>query len=153
MVVFFSVFKDFGDVKKVKNQTCLWNNKIFTGTSLVLILLNNSTLPRGLTIDGYPCCVWYKGQPLVCNLCNIQGHKSPICPNKDKCHRCGEQGHYARNCPRALGPSLASSGEDPVASSVPSGGGLGIVNFQIKADALKLASVVSLCCTAYSRCF
>ena len=122
------------------------------GTCLVFMLLN-STLPRGLTIDGYPCHVWYKGQPLVCNLCNVQGHKSAVCPNKDKCRWCGQQGHFARNCSRVLGPSLASSGEDPVASSMPPDGGLGIVNFQIKADALKLASIVSLCCTTDSKCF
>ena len=32
-------------------------------------------------------------------------------------------------------------------------GGLGIVNFQVKADALKLASIVSLCCNADSNSF
>lgn len=113
----FSVFEDFGDVKKVKDQTCLWNNKIFTGTRLVFMVLN-STLPRSLTIDGYPCRVWYKGQPLICNLCNIQGHKSAVCPNKDKCRRCGEQGHFARNCSK----DLSSSREDPVAPPAPSDG-------------------------------
>lgn len=113
----FSVFEDFGDVKKVKDQTCLWNNKIFTGTRLVFLVLH-STLPRSLTIDGYSCRVWYKGQPLICNLCNIQGHKSAVCPNKDKCRRCGEQGHFARNCSK----DLSSSREDPVAPPAPSDG-------------------------------
>lgn len=78
----------------------------------------HSTLPRSLTIDGYSCRVWYKGQPLICNLCNIQGHKSAVCPNKDKCRRCGEQGHFARNCSR----DLSSSREDPVAPPAPSDG-------------------------------
>ena len=31
----FSVFEDFGDIKRVKNQTCLWNNKIFTTTTML----------------------------------------------------------------------------------------------------------------------
>lgn len=120
----FTVFNDFGDVKKVKDQTCLWNSSVFTGTRLVFMVLN-SNLPRGLTINGYSCRVWYKGQPLICNLCNVQGHKSAVCPNKDKCRRCGEQGHFARTCSKNLNPSPAFSGEDPVVSSVPSGEGTG----------------------------
>lgn len=42
--------------------------------------------------------LWYKGQPLVCNLCGVQGHKSATCPNKDKCRLCGKSGHFARQC-------------------------------------------------------
>ena len=120
----FTVFNDFGDVKKVKDQTCLWNNSIFTGTRLVFMVLN-TTLPRGLSINGYPCRVWYKGQPLICNLCNVQGHKSAVCPNKDKCRRCGERGHFARTCSKDLNPSPASPGEDPVVPSRPPDAGTG----------------------------
>ena len=97
------VFGNFGEVKKVKNQTYLSNNNIFTGTRLVFMVLN-STLPRSLTVNGYSCRVWYRGQPLVCNLCNVQGHKSAVCPNKDKCRQCGEQGHFARSCSKRLNP-------------------------------------------------
>ena len=43
-------------------------------------------------------------QPLVCNLCNEQGHKSVDCPNRDKCRRCGQSGHFARSCPTPWGP-------------------------------------------------
>ena len=57
---------------------------------------------RSLTINGYLCRIWYKGQPLVCNLCGVQGHKSSACPNKDKCHRCGENGHFACACTRVF---------------------------------------------------
>ena len=91
-------------------------------------------------INGYFCRIWYKGQPLICNLCGVQGHKSAACPNKDKCRRCGETGHFARACtkawptnrdPSTAGPSMAadavlptpglsgvaSSGADPPATS------------------------------------
>lgn len=102
-----SVFEDFGEVKTVKNQTYLSNSNIFTGTCLVFMVLN-STLPRQLTINGYLCRVWYKGQPLVCNLCNVQGHKAAVCPNKDRCRRCGESGHFARSCTKDLDPSPVS---------------------------------------------
>ena len=99
------VFKDFGEVKGVKKQTYLFDRSIYTGTRLVSLVLKGS-LPRSLTVDGYLCRVWYKGQPLVCNLCGVQGHKSSACPNRDKCRRCGQSGHFARACPRTF--------EDPV---------------------------------------
>ena len=78
---------------------------------------------RARQINGYLCRVWYRGQPIVSNLCNVQGHKAAVCPNKDNCRRCGEQGHFARNCSKNLDPSLASSGDDQAASSVSSGEG------------------------------
>ena len=55
-------------------------------------------------------------------MCNVQGHKSAVCPNKDKCRRGGEQGHFARNCTKNLDPSPASPGDDP---AVPCGVGAG----------------------------
>ena len=117
-----SVFDDFGEVKKVKNQTYLSNANVYTGTRLVFMVLN-STLPRGLTINGYLCRVWYKGQPLVCNLCNVQGHKAAVCPNKDKCCQCGEQGHFAHNCTKNFEPPSAPSDDASAGPPPPLGGG------------------------------
>lgn len=42
--------------------------------------------------------MWYRGQPLICNFCALQGHKSANCPSKDKCRRCRETGHLTRAC-------------------------------------------------------
>ena len=74
-------------------------------------------------VDGYLCRLWYRGQPLVCNLCAVQGHKSANCPNKDKCRKCGKSGHFARNCTSdgsagdsADFPPLASSSQSAEAS-------------------------------------
>ena len=44
---------------------------------------------------GYFCGLWYRRQPLVCNLCSLQDYKSADCPNKGKCHRCGHLEHFA----------------------------------------------------------
>ena len=90
----------FGLVKRIKHQTYVSNPNVYTGTRLVsLVLRSGVTLPRFITINGYICRIWYRGQPLICNLCAVQGHKSVNCPNKDKCRRCGESGHFARACP------------------------------------------------------
>ena len=52
-----------GSVKRVKKQTYLSNPDIFTGTRLVSVTLD-ATPPRFITINGYLCRIWYKGQPL-----------------------------------------------------------------------------------------
>ena len=93
-----NVLGDFGTVKRVKKQTYLSKPDVFTSTRLVSVTLV-ATPPRFITINGYLCRIWYKGQSLICNLCGVQGHKSAGCPNKDKYRRCGEVGHFARSCP------------------------------------------------------
>ena len=104
---------DFGEVKKVRKQTYLSSQQIYTGTRLVSIGLRE-TPPRSISIDGYHCRIWYRGQPIVCNLCAKQGHVSANCPNKDKCRLCGQSGHFARSCPNPWG---GSSDVDSVNSS------------------------------------
>ena len=106
------VRSDFGEVKNVKKQKYISDPNIFTGTRLVSVALSSSP-PRFLTIGGYQCRVWYKGQPLVCNLCAVQGHKSADCPNKDKCRRCGASGHFACNCTNAWNTGPAPDGTGP----------------------------------------
>lgn len=114
------VFKDFGDVKGIKKQTYLFNKSIYTGTRLVSLVLKSSP-PRSLTINGYICRIWYKGQPLVCNLCGVQGHKSSTCPNRDRCRRCGQSGHFARACPRTFVDSVEDGNRASGNNSVDSG--------------------------------
>ena len=84
-------FEAYGAVKSVKKQTFLSNKNIFNGTRLVDAALS-VVLPRFLMVDGYFCRLWYHGQPLVCKLCAVQGHRSANCPNKDKCRKCGKLG-------------------------------------------------------------
>lgn len=98
------VFGAYGEVKRVRHQSFVSRSSVLTGTRLIsLVLKSGHTLPRFIYIDGYNCRIWYRGQPLICNLCAIQGHKSANCPNKDKCRRCGAPGHFARACPNPWG--------------------------------------------------
>ena len=107
-------FSGYGNVKFVRRQRYIGRPDIETGTRLVLMSFR-VTPPRTLLIGGYLCRLWYKGQPLVCNLCNEKGHKSADCPNKDKCRRCGQSGHFARTCPNPWGrtaPTVGVASED-----------------------------------------
>lgn len=104
------VFGAYGDVKRVSRSS------VYTGTRLVsLVLKSGYTLPRFIYIDGYNCRIWYQGQPLICNLCAIQGHKSANCPNKDKCCRCGASGHFAWACPNPWGVNPLVVSDPPAA--------------------------------------
>ena len=97
-------------------QTYLSKPSVYTGTRLVFMNLD-FTPPRYLIVRGIPCRLWFRGQPLICNLCGKQGHKSADCPDKDKCRRCGQVGHFSRYCPNPWGlnpshgaPSSVSDG-------------------------------------------
>lgn len=97
-----SFFSDCGVVKSVRDQRYLNNNDIATGTRLVDIVLSKPP-PRVALINGFPCRVWYRGQPVMCNICAVLGHKSINCPYKNKCRLCEQDGHFARNCPNPWG--------------------------------------------------
>ena len=77
-------FEAYGAVNFVQKQTFLSNQNIFNGARLVDVALSG-VFPRFLMVDVYLCRLWYRGHPLVCNLCAVQGHRSANCPNKDKC--------------------------------------------------------------------
>lgn len=111
-----SAMADYGFVEHVKKQTCFSKPSVYTGTRLVFMNLD-FTPPRYLIVRGIPCRLWFRGQPLICNLCGKQGHKSADCPDKDKCRRCGQVGHFSRYCPNPWGlnpshgaPSSVSDG-------------------------------------------
>ena len=116
------VLSGFGEVRNVKRQKYIGRPDIETGTRLVLMAFRVIP-PRLVSIDGYFCRLWFKEQPIICNLCNVQGHKSADCPNRDKCRRCGVSGHFARSCPnpwgseRSSNTGVATVGEFPPLSS------------------------------------
>ena len=95
---------------------------VATGTRLVSVLLERDP-PRNLFIAGTICRLWFRGQPLICNICSERGHKATVCPNKGACFRCKQKGHFARECRNAWGttpqeppPSAPVAGveEEPV---------------------------------------
>ena len=101
-------FADFGVVKGVRHQKYLRNGDIATGTRLVDIVLSRAP-PRLVIINGSTCRVWYRGQPILCNICATLGHKAVSCPYKNKCRLCQQEGHFARNCPNPWGVNVSDS--------------------------------------------
>ena len=96
----------FGKIRRISKQSYVSCPEILTGTRIVVMHLDTMP-PRTIMVDGYPCRIWYKGQPLECNICASSGHKAANCPNEDKCRRCGAAGHFARNCPTPWGNASA----------------------------------------------
>jgi len=79
-------------------------------------MIRRNHIPRFVIINGYRCKVWYKGQPLKCDICNGD-HKAASCPHKGKCLWCGDEGHFARNCANPWGKSVPPADPDVGLSS------------------------------------
>ena len=73
------------------------------------------TIPRLVSIDGYICKDWYKGQQIICNSWGAQGNKANECSDKDNCHRCGQAGHLVRHCTNPWGTRFADVQDPPSA--------------------------------------
>ena len=68
-----------------------------------------------MNIDGFRCKIWYKDQPLECDICH-EGHKAVHCPYKGKCLRCRQEGHFVAACPNPPW-NLNVSAQEGVASA------------------------------------
>ena len=90
--------KFFGTIQTVRYQR--WTNipGVSTGTRVVRINLDRS-IPRFVKIHTYRCKVWYRGQPVYCDICKEGSHLASNCPYKGKCLSCEGVGHLARRCP------------------------------------------------------
>ena len=83
----------YGDVCAVENQAWL-GHSVCTGTRKVRII-RKKHIPRFVVIDGIRCKVWYKEQPLSCDICSGE-HTASVCPVRGKCKRCCQEGHLRR---------------------------------------------------------
>ena len=118
-----SVLSKFGQIKGLRYQSFPGYSNIKTGSRIMRMVVERE-IPSQQSIMGYPCRVWYKGQPISCNICRAVVHLAASCPNKGLCRRCKEPGHTVGQCTKArntaqvsvqavAGPSL--SGVSPAA--------------------------------------
>ena len=71
--------------------------EVSTGTRLFDMILN-CDIPCTLKVGQSRVKVWYRDQPLQCDICH-GNHKISECDLRGKCRRCRQEGHFSRNCP------------------------------------------------------
>ena len=86
----------YGEVGGIRHQLHP-DSTVHSGTRVVR-MVRKGPIPRHITVEGWSGKVWYRGQPVECDICGA-GHVSRVCPMRNKCRFCGEEGHFARNCP------------------------------------------------------
>ena len=110
----------FGPVKNLRYESFPGYAHALTGSRIIKMVVERE-IPSQLTIRGFPCQVWYKGQPVRCNICRDVGHLAASCPNKGLCRRCKEPGHPAGQCSKAWNTAQTSvpTAAEPSSSGVP----------------------------------
>ena len=88
----------FGLVKDVSYQSWVGLKDVHTGTRVVR-MDRTTPIPRSIMIDRFRCKVWYRGQPVTCDVCREEGHVAAKCSRKGTCFNCRQPGHMARDCP------------------------------------------------------
>ena len=96
-----NVSKEFGEVIGSRSQQLVGLENITTGTRLCEMKLSRD-IPRNLRFDKMRLKVWYRDQPLECDICKGE-NKASECALRDKCRLCKSAGHFARDCPNPWG--------------------------------------------------
>ena len=91
-----AAMQQYGEVGGIRHQLHP-DSTVHSGTRVVR-MIRKGPIPRHISVEGWSGKVWYRGQPVECDICGA-GHVSRVCPMRNKCRFCGEEGHFARNCP------------------------------------------------------
>ena len=102
-----SVLSKFGQIKGLRYQSFPGYSNVNTGSRIVRMVVERE-IPSQQSIRGCLCRVWYKGQPIRCNICREVGHLAASCPNKGLCRRCKEPRHTAGQCTKAWNTAQVS---------------------------------------------
>lgn len=97
-------FSSFGEVLTVERSVAVDTPNLCNGNRVLKMVLKED-LPYFMSICGYQCRVWYRGQPIQCFVCRQSGHRAQACPLSGRCRYCHQVGHMARDCAQAWDPT------------------------------------------------
>ena len=97
-------FSSFGEVLTVERSVATDTPSLCNGNR-VLKMVVNEDLPYFISVCGYQCRVWYRGQPIQCFVCRQPGHRAQSFPLSGRCRYCHQVGHMARDCAQAWDPT------------------------------------------------
>ena len=113
-------FSNYGEVLTVERSVAANFPALCNGNRILKLILNED-LPYFLSVCGFQCSVWYRGQPLQCLVCRQHGHRAQSCPLSGRCRYCHQVGHMARDCAQAWDPPPVVSVDPHVDVSSASG--------------------------------
>ena len=120
-----NALKRYGDVRPGRYQRWPDLEGVYTGTRIFPMVITKD-IPRFLYVGKFRVKVWYRGQPVKCDICREPGHKAADCPSKGKCFTCKEAGHRSSECPRRVGVSgMEVASQFPPCAQVSEGEGSG----------------------------
>ena len=96
-------FSNYGEVLTVERSVAANFPALCNGNRILKLILNED-LPYFLSVCGFQCRVWYRGQPLQCLVCRQRGHRAQSSPLSSRCRYCHQVGHMARDCAQAWDP-------------------------------------------------
>ena len=87
----------YGDVDEIRFQHWVGLPGVSTTNRLVR-MKHTKEIPRWINVNGINVKVWYKGQPVVCDICQSNDHKAADCPKKGRYRICNSPEHFAKDC-------------------------------------------------------
>ena len=95
-----NALKFFGEVGEIRYKQ--WSNLPGVSTTMWLVRMKwEKDIPCFIQIERFRCKVWYRGQPITCDICREDGHTAGTFADKGKCRLCHRVGHMARECPHS----------------------------------------------------
>ena len=120
-----NALKRYGDVRPGRYQRWPDLEGVYTGTRIIPMVVAKD-IPRFLYVGKFRVKVWYRGQPVKCDICRVPGHKAADCPSKGKCFTCKEVGHRSSECSRRVDVSgTAVASQFPPCAQASEGDGSG----------------------------
>ena len=117
-VLFSEALAGYGKVSQVKHLPVKGHPHIQSGTRMVTMSVSKD-IPVFVTIAGFRCKVWYRGQPITCFGCGKTGHVISACPNRARPHSYAAAVNSAQVSAQHSEPP-SSAAEDPSVDVSPS---------------------------------